>query len=146
MTTEGVWSVPLGELVSQAKDDIDTVVRRATLELFSSVGVKSPVDTGRFRANWNVQYATADLSTTASTDQGRMTTEIAKVESLAVGGIVYMTNSLPYAAVLEFGGYPNPPKGGEGKTVNGFSKQAPAGMVRLSVVEFQSHVKAALSK
>jgi|DEB0MinimDraft_10_1074344.scaffolds.fasta_scaffold232447_2 hypothetical protein len=34
----------------------------------------------------------------------------------------------PYSGVLDYGGYPNPPKGGEGKTSGGFSKKAPKGM------------------
>jgi len=38
--------------------------------------------------------------------------------------------------MLEYGLYPNPPKHPTGKTVGGYSTQAPAGMVRISVAEF----------
>ena len=46
---------------------------------------------------------------------------------------IYISNNLPYIATLEYGGYPNPPKSGSGKTVNGFSKQAPKGMVGVTL-------------
>jgi hypothetical protein len=44
---------------------------------------------------------------------------------------------------LEYGGYPNPPKSGSGKTAGGYSIQAPAGMVRVSAAEFGEIVGAA---
>lgn len=61
----------------------------------------------------------------------------------------YISNNLPYIGVLEYGGYPNPPKKGSWskrdqawviKSENGFSKQAPEGMVGLTVAKFQSIV------
>ena len=45
-----------------------------------------------------------------------------------------MANNLPYAHVIEYGGYP-----GDGpNTVGGFSKQAPAGVVRVNVARFEA--------
>jgi hypothetical protein len=52
---------------------------------------------------------------------------------LKIGQTFYMANSLPYARTVEYGKYPNPPKNPTGKTVNGFSRQAPAGMARIAV-------------
>ena len=40
---------------------------------------------------------------------------------------------MPYAATIEFGRYPNPPRRGTGRTIDGFSTQAPKGMVRESL-------------
>jgi lysozyme family protein len=48
---------------------------------------------------------------------------------------MYLTNSLPYAMTIEYGGYPNPPKNPTGKTIGGFSTQAPAGVVRVTAEE-----------
>ena len=50
-----------------------------------------------------------------------------------------MTNNLPYIQKLEYGGYPNPAKTGD-KTVNGYSKQAPAGMVRISLEQIKNEL------
>ena len=53
-----------------------------------------------------------------------------------------MANNLPYARVVEYGGYPNPPKSPTGKTVNGFSKLAPAGMVRINIRKLITKIRA----
>ena len=96
---------------------MNTTVRRVTEELYCRVMLPSPIDTGRFRANWNVSYGQPDYSTTASTDKERIFSELAKVRTMPVGGIVWLTNGLPYAYRLEYG----------------YSQQAPLGMIRLAV-------------
>jgi hypothetical protein len=118
------WSIPVDKLVERAKGDIDTVVRRATFQTFRSVVLRSPVDTGRFRANWNVSFGVPEYTTTVSTNQNRGVTEASKALRLPVGGITYISNGLPYGVRLE----------------NGYSKQAPAGMVRLAAAEFARFV------
>lgn len=122
------WSTPIAALAEKAKLDVETVAKKATADLFTAVVLKSPVDTGRFRANWNVSYGGADYSTTLSTDKGRGLQEAQKALTLDVGGVVYLSNGLPYARRLE----------------HGWSKQAPIGMVRLSVLEFKRYLLRAL--
>ncbi len=122
------FSVPLAALAERTKARIDVVVRKATFDLFTKVVLRSPVDTGRFRANWNVSYGTPDVSVTDSTVQGRANTEAAKALTLPLGGLMVMANGLPYARKLEYG----------------YSKQAPGGMVRLSAAEFEQSVREAL--
>lgn len=147
------WSIPLEKLAAKVQLDIETVARKATLQVFAAVVKKSPVDTGRFRANWNVSYGTPDTAVTSSTQTARADAEVQKVQSLPVGGVVYLSNSLPYAQVLEYGGYPNPPKKGSHKrgedgyathVRGGFSMQAPQGMVRISALEFNDFVQKAI--
>ena len=106
----------------------------------------SPVDTGRFRANTNVSYGTPDTTVTNSTDQTRAQRELDKVMTLPICGVMYITNALPYARTLEYGLYPNPPKTPTGKTVNGYSKQTPQGMFRISAMRFNDYVQRAISK
>ena len=122
------FTVSLTALAEKFKADIETVARKSTADVFRAVVQKSPVDTGRFRANWNVSFGAADYTATASTAQGRGAQEAAKALALPVGGIVYLANGLPYASRLE----------------NGYSKQAPSGMVRLSVIEFDTFVQQAI--
>ncbi len=140
------WSIPLDKLAEKAQLDLETVARKVTFDLYSSVVYMSPVDTGRFRANWNVSVDSPELTTTESTNQARAGDEVARVLSLPVGGVYFLSNALPYATVLEYGLYPNPPKGGEGKTIDGYSRQSPAGMVRVSVIRFNEFVQKAINK
>jgi hypothetical protein len=124
------FTIPLGQLTEKIKADIDTMVRKATFTVFSKVVLKSPVDTGRFRANWNASFGAPNYTTTESTNQQRGADEAARAATLPLGGIVYFANSLPYAQRLE----------------NGYSQQAPAGMVRLSAIEFGNAVQQALQR
>ena len=48
--------------------------------------------------------------------------------------MVYIATDKVYAPIIEYGLYPNPPKNPTGRTVNGYSSQAPAGMVRVTVM------------
>jgi hypothetical protein len=152
----GRWSIPVEKLAAKAKLDIATVVRAATWEVFSRVVLRSPVDTGRFRANWNISYGQPDITTSDNTDAAG-SSKLAEVQkailALPVGGTVYLCNSLPYAHVLEYGGYPNPPLYGSRKrgetemtihVVDGYSMQAPAGMIRISAQEFADAVRSAV--
>jgi hypothetical protein len=109
-------------MVEAAKGDVETVVRKVTLDLFRKVVLRSPVDTGRFRANWNVSYGTPDVTVTASKIKSRGDAEAAKALTLPVGGVTWLANGLPYSERLEYG----------------WSKQAPGGMVRLATAEFAS--------
>lgn len=123
------FALDLSKAIEKAKDHAELVARKITLELFSNVILKSPVDTGRFRANWNCSIGSADKSTSAATDKegsgaiGRMRAEVTKFT--LNGQSIFLSNSLPYAERLE----------------NGWSDQAPQGMVRLSVMEVQNHVR-----
>lgn len=112
------FALDLSKACEKAKGQTELVARKVMLDLFSRVIMKSPVDTGRFRANWNVGYGSADKTTSNATDNslGRVTKEISTAK---IGGSIYLSNSLPYSIRLE----------------NGWSGQAPAGMVRLSLVE-----------
>lgn len=126
----GGFTIPLTQLAEKWKADLDTVTRKATFTLFTRVTKPSPVDTGRFRANWNTSQNVIDDSTTESVDQTRMEREVAKVLTYPAGGVVYLCNGLPYATVLE----------------NGSSIQAPTGMVRVAAQEFSDYVQEAIRK
>ncbi len=122
------WSIPLDRMAARTGLRLETVARKATLQVFGAVVLRSPVDTGRFRANWNVSFAAPDTTVTLSTNKGRADIEVSKALTLPVGGVQYLTNGLPYAEALEFGS----------------SKQAPSGMVRLAAQEFNAYVQRAI--
>lgn len=148
------------EIAKRQKSTIERVVRASTLEIFKRVILRSPVDTGRFRANWAPSYNALSSGTTEETDQsGEATIHAAEqaVLSYPIGGVMYLSNSLPYAVTIEYGLYPNPPKMGSinrraGEKVptihveGGYSKQAPHGVVRVTAREFADAVQASLSQ
>jgi hypothetical protein len=122
------WSIPLGALAVKSKSTIERVGRQATFQLFNAVQLRSPVDTGRFRGNWQVSVGLPAVGTVGADDPSGTiaNAEAMKALSIPLGSVAYFTNNLPYARRLEYG----------------WSKQAPAGMVRLSVGEFSRAVRA----
>lgn len=121
------WSIPIHELARKAGVDVQTAARKVTFDLFRNIIITSPVDTGRFRANWNVSYGNTDNTVDNSTNPTRA---LAALEKIKVGpiGVWYLCNALPYAQVLE----------------DGSSGQAPNGMVRITVRAFEEFVRRAV--
>jgi len=117
---------------------MDLAVRKIALEMFRRIILKSPVDRGRFRGNWQLAIGSVPNGT-LELDDKTGTATIAKGAATALGfnagETIFFANNLPYARRLEEGGYPDGPK-----VENGRSSQAPNGMVALTVQEFQSVV------
>lgn len=130
------FALDVSKFVEKAKKNPEKVMRQVSIKLFSAIIKASPVDTGRFRMNWMASGGNPASGVTDATD---------KSGNIAIGnatGFVLkaadwreftLTNNLPYANVIEYGGYP----GGGPNTVGGFSKQAPQGVVRVNVLRFQ---------
>lgn len=131
--SDTTFTLQLSAFAAKAKGNADAVVRKVVLDVGRSVVEKSPVDTGRFRANWQHSVAEINEATSAAVDPGGEATIgllAASIGSLpGTGEIHYLTNSLPYAVRLE----------------NGYSKQAPAGMVAVTVIDYQQFVDRAVA-
>lgn len=123
----------------KSKKNPETVMRQVSMKLFSAIILGSPVDTGRFRNNWFASGATPSREITNYTGKQGIAaiSRVSKVITEARGyGWTELTlaNNLPYANVIEYGGYP-----GDGpSTVGGFSKQAPQGVVRVNITRFNA--------
>ena len=121
----------------KANMSVEKTIKGTSIKLFSAVIKSSPVDTGRFRANWTAAGVQPSTVTTDMTDKSgsAATGAMANYINTANGQMVFtLSNNLPYAHKLEYGGYP-----GDGpNTVGGFSKQAPQGFVRVNVSRFQA--------
>ena len=122
-----------------ARRKMDLAVRRISLDIYKRVILKSPVDTGRFRGNWQAAIGRAPSGTDDSDTwpQGdvvggegpiyfaKVAEADAKLFGAKAGDTIYLANNLPYAVRLE----------------EGYSKtQAPQGMVALTVQEFAAIV------
>ncbi len=125
-------------------DNVTKVKRMSSFDLFSAVVMETPVKKGVLRNNWFAQIGSGSSETTTDGDSSGQQT-ISRIERtlLATDLVrdIYLTNNMPYAYVVEYGGYPNPPEGGEGYTANGFSLKAPDGMVRVNALRWDSIVK-----
>lgn len=124
----------LRRFAQRSNQKMETVIKSSLIRVGSSIVVKSPVDTGRFKNNWLSAYGTINTTVTQSVDPsgsaaiGRLTEKAAGVK---VGETFYFTNSLPYAERLEY---------------EGWSEQAKAGMVRVSVASWESIVAEEVAK
>jgi len=103
------------------------IFRGTALGLFANIVKRTPVDTGRLRANWQSEINSPPTGTAKDTDKGGgKTIKDAKNKTFKakLGDSIFLVNNLPYAKVIE----------------DGSSTQAPAGMVKVTVAEFQAIV------
>jgi hypothetical protein len=117
------FSDDIRRFAEKTKLRMDLVHRKVVFDLTSSVVSMSPVKTGRFRNNWNIAEGEPNTSTRETV--GDPTDRLkGYADTINLGGVVYITNSLPYAIPLEYG----------------WSKQAPHGMVRVTITNYQQYM------
>lgn len=127
------FSVQLDQFVKKTGADADKVVRQSCLSLLNSVVRRSPVHTGRFRGNWQTTVAMPATGVVAADDKsGGATVDkgLRVIGGVKAGQTVWIMNNLPYARRLE----------------DGYSDQAPNGMVRLTVNDFRKYVDQAIAR
>ena len=108
---------------SLEKEQAPNFIRKIALELLKKVTMKSPVDTGRFRANWMTGIGGADETTTESTVDDAVMRGSIILSAYRDLKQIHLSNNLPYAAALE----------------HGHSQQAPLGVAEISVAEIEAH-------
>lgn len=122
------FKLDLDKAFEEQQERVALIAMKIAMEALNRVVMKSPVDTGRFRANWTVAVGRQDLSTTEATDKSGAAT-IAAGSQIILGqkgpAVIWLSNNLPYAQALE----------------NGHSKQAPMGMVALTYNELMQIVR-----
>lgn len=139
------FTLDLQAFTKKAGANADLVVKRVVAGMAESVIEMSPVGDGvywkrpppkgyvggRFRGNWDYGFNAAPkqqfdvVDKTGAMSMGRV---LMGLSAAPTAGIHYIANNLPYAERLE----------------NGWSRQAPVGMVGVTVIKFQSIVKGAL--
>jgi hypothetical protein len=98
------------EILAKLRHNANTLVSTVVLETQSKLKEQSPVDTGRFRANWLISEDELD-DTTYPDGQEAPPYGL----EITADKTYYITNSLPYAQRL----------------AEGWSRQSPAGWVEL---------------
>lgn len=118
------FTLDIQSYVAKAKKNPETVMRAVSLKLFSAIIKTSPVDTGRFRGNWQTTGATPATGLIAGVDPTGNKAVNSSATYITNSPNWYqftLTNNLPYAQRLEYG----------------WSKQAPLGIVGRNVTRFQ---------
>ena len=113
----------------------EITVRGILFDLTRLIIKASPVDTGRFRGNWQASFGSpkgGKLQRKDKSKDGANTADLADkvIANIEMGQTFYLTNNLPYARRLEYG----------------YSKQAPSGMLRINLMAVQSMLAKANKK
>jgi hypothetical protein len=130
------FSKQVDAFIAKAQGSARQKVGTICATLHRDIVMDTPVDTGRARANWQASINTPASTASASTDPSGASTVAAgqMAATMAYGNVFWIVNNLPYIASLEFGLYGKPPGSANGpKTVGGYSKQSPRGMVRIAI-------------
>jgi hypothetical protein len=162
------WTIPPEKMAEVPKELVADVRRVYAFDIFNNVVARTPVDTGAARQNWIVTLNDQTLEHTEKKENtlartlraGELTIVFAKGDDT-----IFIQNNAPYINMLEYGGYPKNPKhegksklmfnknkegrlvsitGGDSKTVNGYSRQAPNGMVGVTLAKAASFFEKAV--
>lgn len=125
--------------------NLATVVKKIAFDLFTKIVYRTPVDTGRARAGWGISintpitivptgYGGKKLKAKSSAHEADVVNSYQATEGVQLpdlSGIdgtqqVFILNAVEYIEMLE----------------DGSSKQAPAGMVRVSIAEVEAEINA----
>jgi hypothetical protein len=119
----------MGYRAEQVIANAERAVKRAAVAADTTAVLKTPVDTGRARANWVASVSTADTSGPYETEDKAGGSTIARNQATIKGwkrkqGAIYLTNSLPYIQRLD----------------DGYSAQAPNGMSKAAIQAAQAQL------
>lgn len=124
------FAVQIDRELAATDEEFRLIVRSLALQALSRIVQRTPVDTGRARGNWTVSIGAADGSVTANLDPGGAgaiadgNAVLAQFENYEGFPSIFIQNNLPYIERLE----------------DGYSSQAPGGMVALTVAELRAQV------
>lgn len=131
---KGSFQSGLFDFSKEAQEKTRRNVRKVLVASLGGVIGSSPVDTGSFRLNWNIQAKspndeTKDVSdkTVGDSPKPASVQEIAPAESVRfeLGDMVYISNALPYANRIE----------------SGWSQQARQGVVAPVIREMEDKIR-----
>jgi len=149
------WSIDLDKYAAKTIEKTERVLRKTALEIFKRIIMRTPVGNpaiwqvarkpkgyvgGRLRNNWFVSIGAESSQTTEYTaPTGGATvnraTGAAQAWKPSGGQSIFMTNNLPYAETIE-----------RGRVDGSGSIQAPYGMVKITVAEFDGIVNRSVNE
>ena len=123
MPDSQAFVLDLQKFAKKAQGRMDLVVKKIALEVLTGIVMKTPVDTGRARGNWQVDigsFALGNISAFDPAGSGTIARGLSVINRQKGEQALYIVNNLPYILRLE----------------DGYSKQAPAGMVELTLQQY----------
>ena len=98
------------KLASTVNSNASKFVRKVVLDGMRQLIRQSPVDTGRFKANWGTSVGTMDTGTTDKTS-ANFEEQTRGISNYKLGQTAFLHNNLQYAIPLEYGSSKQAPKG-----------------------------------
>lgn len=122
------FTVDLTKFANATVGQMRVVPRKIALDILRRLVMRTPVDTGRARGNWQVSVGSPAQTAVDATDKGGGATIEAAVPTVegwdASKVAIFLMNNVPYISALE----------------DGHSDQAPSGMVKITLAEFDAIV------
>jgi hypothetical protein len=140
------WS-KLGAYLEDKGRDMEQGVGTALFELSSDIINRTPVDEGGARGSWTPdinQMSSSSSNTVDKSGKRTINSARAKTKKFKLGDTFYLFSNLVYMPKLEFGGYSQGAGATSKTTRDGFSIQAPHGMVRKSIDNFGKNLDKAI--
>jgi len=131
------FSKQLRDIAVLVNAELSQAIRKGVFDVFHSIIKRSPVDTGAYRASHGI--ANMEPAGDEEIVKGKKGEKISAEVALSKGsrwtwrvgdGDIYLFNNLPYAERIE----------------NGWSKQQPAGVYRVALVEITFALNKQLAK
>lgn len=124
------FKADLNKFAQQIGADVALVRKKVAFDFMERTVSRTPVDTGRARASWNMADGAPDSSVApegARNPQAAIDEALAKRLSVSFTqpfAVTWVSNALPYIEILEMGS----------------SQQAPNGFVRISLSEIEAGI------
>jgi hypothetical protein len=120
------FAANLTEFIQRTNVKAGVVLRKLAFDAYRGVAMKTPVDTGRARANWRVGINVVDTTTRPEPERpGTLdTVQQDKINQAKWGDSIAITNNVPYIGKLE----------------GGYSRQAPNGMLAVTFEELKANL------
>lgn len=131
----GQFELAMRGAIGQTKEQIEEVITLSLLEFVSRIKIRTPVDTGRLRANWQFGVGSAPRGVLELGVDAKLT---AIGGGAGAGRVYFVVNNLPYARRIEFG-FIGPDSLGRNY------QQAGRKMVALTVMEWPQIVASAVA-
>ena len=136
---DGMFSASIASFVGKVAAQNTQVCRKTAIDVFTGILFATPVKTGVTRNNWLPSTGSPASGTREIADETG-DASAAEIKAVISGWQpekedAFLANNSIVAVVHEYGLYPNPPKKGTGKTINGYSTQAVGGMVGLTIAK-----------
>ena len=140
------------KMIAENKKQANNDIRGVYFSGLRAIVKQTPVDEGRARNNWFLSTGTpfSLAGREQNTGGNGSYRSISQMPDWVLNKKVFFSNNLPYIGVLEYGGYPSPVKLGSldvkskqyvKKSSGGFSKQAPGGWVRTTLIAMANKVR-----